>query len=120
GNSVTGKTMTIEAIPVSNKPPLYAESENDDHHSNAWEVGLLLRNESTRRSLAYFPTLTTLSPTIEKYLREADILMIDGTFWSQNELVGMGAAGRDAHDMGHLPVGGAEGTAEKLAAFRHK
>ena len=115
GSKVSEGTMTVEAIPVSNKPPLYAQmQEGNGYSEDIWEVGLLIRNENSDRCLAYFPTLQTFTPAIEKQLEKADILMVDGTFWSENELVEMGATGRSARKMGHLPVGG---TVEKLATF---
>lgn len=116
--SVTGGRITLEAIPVSKKPPLYAQSQESNPHSEeVWEVGFFLQNEESGKSVAYFPTLETLTPVIEDRLHRADILMVDGTFWSEDELVEMGATKRDAHNMGHLPIGGPGGTAEKLANF---
>jgi pyrroloquinoline quinone biosynthesis protein B len=118
GREMLEDEMTVEAIPVSGKPPLYAHTqERDGHTKDIWEVGLLLRNKNTERCLAYFPTLKTLTPAVEERLKKADILMVDGTFWSEDELVRMGVTERGARQMGHLPVGGQAGTAEKLAAF---
>lgn len=120
-DDVTEEAITLKVIPISTKPPLYAHSQKDSPHAeNLWEVGLILQNKSSGRSLAYFPTLKSLSPSIEEHLCEADVLMVDGTFWSDDELVGMGATERGAHQMGHLPVGGPAGTAEKLATFPAK
>ena len=76
---------------------------------------MVFHNESSGRRLAYFPTLESITPAIEACLRKADILMVDGTFWSENELVRMGAAVRDSRSMGHLPISGQSGIAEKLA-----
>jgi pyrroloquinoline quinone biosynthesis protein B len=112
------RTIMIETIPVSKKPPLYAQSDKKDPNPNdVWEVGLLLHNERTGKCLAYFPTLDTLTPEIEAVLEKADILMIDGTFWSEDELVKMGATKRNARDMGHLPISGPSGIMEKLASY---
>jgi pyrroloquinoline quinone biosynthesis protein B len=44
-------------------------------------------------------------------------LMVDGTFWSEDELVEMGATDRSARSMGHLPISGQSGIAEKLALY---
>ena len=43
--------------------------------------------------------------------------MVDGTFWSEEELVKMGATKRDARNMGHLPISGSGGIAERLGSF---
>jgi pyrroloquinoline quinone biosynthesis protein B len=110
--------IIVETVAVSRKPPLYARLNNEvDGPEEVWEVGLVLNNESSGRCLAYFPTLENITPTIEACLQKADILMVDGTFWSADELVGMGATERDARSMGHIPISGQTGTMEKLAAF---
>ncbi|HET7578604.1 MAG TPA: pyrroloquinoline quinone biosynthesis protein PqqB [Bacillales bacterium] len=112
------EAMTMTAVPVSKKPPLYARTHEKEVLSDEiWEVGLVLHNENSGRTLAYFPTLENVTPAIEEHLQKADILMVDGTFWSKNELVEMGATERGADRMGHLPIGGEAGTAEKLSAL---
>ncbi len=108
-------SILIETIPVSKKPPLYAQSTNDPEA--IWEVGLLLQNERSGKCVAYFPTLDTMTPEIESALHKADILLVDGTFWSEDELVSLGATKRNARDMGHLPISGASGMIEKLTSF---
>jgi pyrroloquinoline quinone biosynthesis protein B len=110
-------TILIETVPVSKKPPLYAQSSEKDPTDDAhWEVGLLFHNEQSGKCLAYFPTLDTLTPEIEAVLEKADILMVDGTFWSEDELVLLGATTRNARDMGHLPISGPSGIMEKLSS----
>ncbi|MEH7225450.1 pyrroloquinoline quinone biosynthesis protein PqqB [Bacillus sp. JJ1566] len=111
-----GDSILIETVPVSRKPPLYAQS-NHGGHEEVWEVGLLLQNERSGKCVAYFPTLDTMTPEIESALHKADILLVDGTFWSEDELVSLGATKRNARDMGHLPISGPSGIIEKLASF---
>ncbi|TDK56293.1 pyrroloquinoline quinone biosynthesis protein PqqB [Bacillus salipaludis] len=111
-------TIIVETIPVSRKPPLYAQSNlKDELPEDLWEVGLVLHNQSSGKCLAYFPTLVDITPDLEACLRKADILMVDGTFWSAEELVKMGATKRDARNMGHLPISGSGGIAERLGSF---
>ncbi|MEH7085690.1 MBL fold metallo-hydrolase, partial [Neobacillus drentensis] len=88
-------TIIIETVPVSKKPPLYTQSNKEENDpEDLWEVGLVLYNESTGRCLAYFPTLERITPAIEACFQKADILMVDGTFWSETELVELGATKR--------------------------
>lgn len=113
--------LLIETVPVSNKPPLYTQIYDEGNNpENIWEVGLVLHNQKSGKCLAYFPTLDVITPAIEASLKKADIIMVDGTFWSEDELVDMGATKRDAKSMGHLPIGGRGGIAEKLAAIPAK
>lgn len=111
------ETILVETVPVSKKPPLYTKSNEKEENQEIWEVGLVLHNQKSGKSLAYFPTLDEITPAIEASLKKADIIMVDGTFWSENELVEMGATKRDAKSMGHLPISGRLGTAERLAAI---
>ncbi|WP_438824340.1 pyrroloquinoline quinone biosynthesis protein PqqB [Bacillus sp. JJ1533] len=111
-----GDTILTEPISVSKNPPLYAQSGNGDTE-DIWEVGLLLQNERSGKCVAYFPTLDTITPEIESALQKADILLVDGTFWSEDELVSLGATKRNARDMGHLPISGPSGMIETLASF---
>jgi pyrroloquinoline quinone biosynthesis protein B len=114
-------TMIVETVPVSRKPPLYTRSNKEGVDlADVWEVGLVIHNERSGRCLAYFPTLETITTAIEACLQKADILMVDGTFWSEDELVKMGATERDARSMGHLPISGPSGITEKLASFSAK
>ena len=111
-------TITFQTIPVSRKPPLYAQSDKEgESPEDLWEVGLVLHNERSGKCLAYFPTLLRITPAIEACLRQADILMVDGTFWSEDELVKIGATERDSGSMGHLPISGSAGIAERLASY---
>src|SRR5712692_10613746 len=47
----------------------------------------------------------------------ADLLLFDGTFWSDGELRAAGADAPTAREMGHLPVGGPGGSLELLASL---
>lgn len=110
--------FAIETVPVSSKPPLYAQSNKcEPDHDEVWEVGLLFQNERSGKCLAYFPTLDVITPQIDACLKKADILMVDGTFWSEDELVALGATHRNARNMGHLPISGPSGIIEQLATY---
>ncbi len=50
-------------------------------------------------------------------LGAGDCLLVDGTFWAQDELVSLGLTTRDSRAMGHAPLTGPGGTLEGLAAL---
>jgi pyrroloquinoline quinone biosynthesis protein B len=54
---------------------------------------------------------------IEDTLRGADAVLLDGTFWSEDELVSRGLGKSFARDMAHVPLGGPGGSLERLAAI---
>ena len=45
-------------------------------------------------------------------ISRADGLLIDGTFWSDDEPIACGITDRTARQMGHVPVSGSGGTLE--------
>jgi pyrroloquinoline quinone biosynthesis protein B len=52
-------------------------------------------------------------------LNNVDVLLFDGTFWSDDELMQVESSGATAHQMGHVPVGGSDGSLRRLAELRH-
>ena len=42
-------------------------------------------------------------------------MLVDGTFWSDDELAAAGLSTRSARDMGHVPLSGPAGTLAALA-----
>ena len=45
----------------------------------------------------------------------SDLVLVDGTFWRDDELARLGISDRSARDMGHVPLSGPGGTLEALA-----
>jgi pyrroloquinoline quinone biosynthesis protein B len=46
------------------------------------------------------------------------VLLFDGTFWSDDELIRIQGSGQTALQMGHVAVSGAEGSLQQLAAVK--
>jgi len=47
-----------------------------------------------------------------------DMLLFDGTFWSDDELIRIDSSGATARQMGHIPVGGPDGSLQQLAKLK--
>jgi pyrroloquinoline quinone biosynthesis protein B len=69
-----------------------------------------LRLEANGHSLVYLPGLPGISPEVEEFIVGCDCLLVDGTFWSENEMIAPGLSRRTAREMGHVPVGGGSGS----------
>jgi pyrroloquinoline quinone biosynthesis protein B len=67
-------------------------------------IGLSIADERTGGKLVYAPCVASISPTLQEESRRAEAVLMDGTFWSQDEPVAMGIGQRSALEMGHLPV----------------
>jgi len=104
--------LSLEAVPVPGKlPPHWVGLVAPDPAHN---VGLLVRDERGDSSVGYAPCVAHDAPGVRRILREARLAFFDGTFWSDDELVALGAGQRRAADMAHWPLSGALGSLEFL------
>ncbi len=108
----SGATLGIActAVPVARRPPRYARQAP----AATFDVGLRLVAERTGGTLAYIPTAGAVDDTVRAIAAGADLLLFDGTFWSDGELRAAGADAPTAREMGHLPVGGPGGSLDQL------
>ena len=50
------------------------------------------------------PAVPELNDSLLKKIDECDVLLFDGTFWSDDELIRVQGSGQTARQMGHVPV----------------
>ena len=104
--------LQISGIPVSGKRPRYAVDAPDD---DAWVVALRLYDPASGATALYAPALAAWPDRFQQAAAEADCVIVDGTFWDDEEPRSTGISERTATGMGHLPIEGPDGTAERLA-----
>jgi pyrroloquinoline quinone biosynthesis protein B len=78
----------------------------------------VIASSSADRHMAYMPAVPDVDDLLLEQLEETDLLLFDGTFWSDDELIRVQGSGSTAGEMGHIPVSGAEGSLRKLAGLR--
>ncbi|MEV5338538.1 pyrroloquinoline quinone biosynthesis protein PqqB [Streptomyces sp. NPDC052676] len=110
----TSEGLRITGIPVSGKRPRYAADAPDD---DAWVVALRLYDPATGATALYAPALAAWPDRLQRAAEEADCVIVDGTFWDDEEPRRTGISSRTATGMGHLPIEGPGGTAERLASL---
>lgn len=112
-SDLSGTSLGLEctALALGRQPPRYAL----DSGPGDYAVGLRLRDPSTGRSLAYIPAAGRIDAAVRSLADGADLLLFDGTFWSDDEMAHVGLSDRSALQMGHIPVGGPEGSLRDLA-----
>src|SRR5262245_53767148 len=108
--------VTFAAVPLASKAPPYSPHRNDPHEGD--NVGLRITDTRSSRSLFYAPGLGEIEPRVAVHLREADALMVDGTFWTDDEMIRLGVSKKRARDIGHLPQSGAGGMIEVLKSLK--
>lgn len=107
--------LSYAACMVAGHPPLYLGQQATPQPGD--RVGYRFVDEQTGGCLLYFPGLAHLEEPVKKLLAGCDALLLDGTFWSEHEMVEMGTGRKPASEMGHLPVGGPQGSLMQIAAL---
>ncbi|WP_257583997.1 MBL fold metallo-hydrolase [Streptomyces sp. TLI_146] len=116
-----GDALEVSALPISAKRPRYAHGlpplpgARDDL---SWVVALLLHEPSTGARAVYAPALAAWPDALGKAVEDADCVLVDGTFWDDDDPVRTGISPRTATAMGHLPIDGPDGTAHRLTGMR--
>jgi pyrroloquinoline quinone biosynthesis protein B len=79
-------------------------------------LGLIVGLPSGPR-MAYLPAVPEADGGLLERLETVDLLLFDGTFWSDDELIKVQGSGATAREMGHIPVSSG-GTLQKLKLLR--
>jgi len=79
-------------------------------------VGYRLTDERSGRALVWLPVVQELTAGVREELDGCACLLVDGTCWSDDELIRLGVGTRTAREMGHLPIGGTGGSLTQLAS----
>ena len=108
--AASGITARLLALPGG--MPAYAPPQADNGPGDA--VSALILTAPSGKRLAYLPGLPDLSPALLAELQGCHTILVDGTFWSDDELVRMEGFGKMARDIGHLPVSGEGGSLSLL------
>ena len=104
--------LVVTGFPVPAGPPRFARREETGH-----TAGLLVHDLATGGTCAFVPGCGGLDASLLARLGAAELVLFDGTFWSDDELIRLGVSNRTARQMDHLPVSGPGGSLERLASL---
>jgi pyrroloquinoline quinone biosynthesis protein B len=105
--------VAVTALPVDGKPGPY--STHRDKPREGDNIGLIFRSLASGRQLFYAPGLAAVTPLVADTFDRSHCILVDGTFWSDDEMIQAGVSKKRARDIGHLPQSGPGGMAEALA-----
>lgn len=95
--------LRCETVYVSGRYPKYVKTETEKLDSLEASAALFFTSTSGKKA-AYLPAIGALSEVLLRKINGADLLLFDGTFWSDDELIRVQGSGETAHQMGHIPV----------------
>lgn len=108
--------LEVEVFSLPSKPPKYMRSSVPVEGN--WVVGFTFRDRSG--VVTYAPALAELSDSILERFENSDCILVDGTFWQDDELLALGNSTRTARMMGHLPLSGDDGSLIRLSKLSCK
>jgi pyrroloquinoline quinone biosynthesis protein B len=106
-----GSSLAVEPFATGGDAPRYLV----DGELEA--SGFVFRDRATGGVLTYAPGLARLDEGVVARLAASDVVLVDGTFWRDDELARLGISDRSARDMGHVPLTGPGGSLAVLAGL---
>jgi pyrroloquinoline quinone biosynthesis protein B len=106
-------TFVCNTLPLGGSYPDYV-SEETRRAASADDACIGFVFEQGRKQVFIAPTLSGRNSEWSKPAASADVVLIDGTFWSDDELARTGRSSRTAHEIGHLPLSGSGGVLEQF------
>jgi pyrroloquinoline quinone biosynthesis protein B len=105
------------AIAVAGKAAPY--SPHRESSVTGDNVALVIGDEASGRTLVYAPGVGAMDEALWQVMQGASCVLIDGTFWSDDEMAALGVSHKRARDLGHLPQSGPGGMLEWLGRLPH-
>jgi len=106
-----GSSLVVESFAAGGDAPRYLGGSDVELEAS----GLVFHDRADGGAVTYVPGLARLDDGVLARFAASDLLLVDGTFWRDDELARLGISDRTAHDMGHVPLSGRHGTLEALA-----
>jgi pyrroloquinoline quinone biosynthesis protein B len=109
-------SIEVTAFPVGVKRPRYATSSSA---GGDWVIGYRFEDTRTRGTVVYAPAIEQWTNALQSEIARAQCALIDGTFWTDDEMQRMQMSAHTASQMGHIPISGPDGSLDRLAAQPH-
>ena len=118
--SIDGRTLAVpgladvqlQCVSLSSKPPPYSPFRGNPRPGD--NIGLVITNPLNGQRVFYAPGLGEITPALLELMAGCSVVMVDGTFWTNDEMQRMGLHSKTATDLGHLPQSGPGGMVEQL------
>jgi pyrroloquinoline quinone biosynthesis protein B len=105
--------LSFRALPLSSKAAPY--SPHRDNPAPGDNIGMVITDERSGKTAFYAPGLGEITPPVWDEMARADAIMVDGTFWTDDEMITLGISRKRAREIGHLPQSGQGGMIEWMA-----
>jgi pyrroloquinoline quinone biosynthesis protein B len=108
--------LRLTAMANAGKAPPYSPHRHDPTVGD--NIALIVDDLASGERLFYAPGLAQIGEAELEAMADSTCVMVDGTFWTDDEMIAAGLAHHTATDLGHLPQAGVDGMVATLAALR--
>jgi len=103
--------LCCESYPLGGRYPKYVRSKDLPREQATSALFFTSKpfsskpfTSKTNKRIGYLPAVGKLDDSLLAKLNGLDVLLFDGTFWSDDELACLDPSAEFAHEMGHIPV----------------
>jgi pyrroloquinoline quinone biosynthesis protein B len=107
--------LSVELFAVPGKVPLYLEGSAGAPPIVEGETTVGAAVSDGHRRLFFIPGCAGMTDALARRLQGADLVLFDGTLWTDDEMLRTGVGSKTGLRMGHMSVSGPNGT---MAAFK--
>lgn len=104
--------LVFTAVPLKSEAPPYSPHRHNTVPGD--NIGFRVEDTSTGKNLFYAPGLGIIEDHVLEYMADADVLLVDGTMWTNDEMSKHGISNKLASEMGHLDQSSKGGIKETL------
>ncbi len=105
-----GSAAGFEVTPFETGRDVPRYVAEDPTQAEGSVVGLMIRDLTTGGRMVYAPGVPAIDDRLREEVVDCDLLLMDGSFWSNDEPKKFGITNRTSFEMGHLPVSGLAGS----------
>jgi len=110
------ENLIFTAVPLKSEAPPYSPHRHNTVPGD--NVGYKIEDTKTGKNLFYAPGLGVIEDHVYEYLKNADVVLIDGTVWTNDEMSRAGVNNKLASEMGHLDQSSKGGIMETLNSLK--
>ncbi|MCP5304492.1 MAG: pyrroloquinoline quinone biosynthesis protein PqqB [Chromatiaceae bacterium] len=104
--------LAFTGVPLKSEAPPYSPHRHNTVPGD--NIGVRIRDLAGGGTLFYAPGLGEVDARIEAYMQDADCVLVDGTLWTDDEMIRGGFSSKRGAEMGHLDQSGEGGILQLL------
>ncbi len=108
-------SLRVTPVVLHGKASPYSSYPSDTLPGNS--TGLYVEDLEYGGSLFYAPRVSGLEPQLDYYFKNADCVLVDGTFWREDEMLEAGVGTAMARELGHVALSSDDGMVQYLQRF---